>query len=87
MTPLSHFTKFAGIRHAIGDVRLDLVHLQPGGDERAFLESLRLQNLDRLDVGQVQQMAEQAGKPKLQRAARRIVEITTEEAKTYKIVY
>lgn len=80
---MSHFTEFTGIRRAIDDVRLALAHLQPGGDERAFLASLRLQNLDRLDVEQVQQMAEQAGKPKLRRAALRIAEIVAEEAEAY----
>jgi hypothetical protein len=65
---------------------LDLVYLQPGGDERAFLASLRLQNLDRLDVEQLQRMAGQAGKPKLQRAARQIAEIVAEEAEVHELL-
>lgn len=62
---------------------LDLVYLHAGGDSLAFLESLRLQNLDRLDVDQVLQMAEQAGKPKLRRAARLIAKLAAAEEEAY----
>lgn len=54
---------------------LDLVYLQPGGDSRAYLESLRLQNLERLDVALLQRLALKTEKPKLQRAATTIAEL------------
>lgn len=62
---------------------LDLVYLQPGGDSEAFIESLRLQNLGRFNVDQVKWVAEQMGKPKLYRAARRIARLVAAEAEDY----
>lgn len=38
---------------------LDLVHLHPGGDDPAYLQELRLQNLERLDVQALQRLADQ----------------------------
>lgn len=55
---------------------LDLVYLQTAGDEPAFLESLRLQNSEALRMDVVDEMVERWGKPKLQRAAESIREIT-----------
>jgi predicted transcriptional regulator of viral defense system len=55
--------------------RLDEV--SPGQQE------LRLQNLERLDVQALQRLAEQAGSPKLQRAAYRVADLVRAEAKTY----
>lgn len=65
---------------------LDLVHLQPGGDDPAYLQELRLQNLERLDVQVLQQLAEQAGSPKLQRAARRVAALVSEDAEMYEVL-
>lgn len=65
---------------------LDLVYLEPEGDSRAYLESLRLQNLDLFNVEQLQQVTEQAGKPKLQRAARLIGDQVTAEADAYEML-
>ncbi len=48
---------------------LDLIYLQPGGDDPRFLNALRLQNLERLDLNALQAWAERSGKPKLRRAA------------------
>jgi predicted transcriptional regulator of viral defense system len=62
---------------------LDLVHLQPGGDDPAYLRELRLQNLERLDVEALQRLAEQAGSPKLQRAAYRVADLVRAEAEMY----
>lgn len=62
---------------------LDLVHLHPGGDDPAYLQELRLQNLERLDVQALQRLAEQAGSPKLQRAAHRVAELARDEAEMY----
>ena len=62
---------------------LDLVHLRPGGDSAAYLESLRLQNLEILDLKRLHAFAHQSGKPKLLRAARIIAAITRREAEEY----
>jgi predicted transcriptional regulator of viral defense system len=62
---------------------LDLVYLQPGGDRPAYLQELRLQNLERLDVQALQRLAEQAGSRKLQRAAHRVAELASAEAGMY----
>jgi len=62
---------------------LDLVHLHPGGDDPAYLQELRLQNLERLDVHALQRLAEQAGSPKLQRAAYRVADLVRAEAEMY----
>ena len=48
---------------------LDLIYLQPGGDAPDYLGELRLQNLDRLNLDQLDQLAERIGSPKLRRAA------------------
>jgi predicted transcriptional regulator of viral defense system len=62
---------------------LDLVYLQPGGDEPEFLAELRLQNLDLLDVERLFALARRLGKPKLIRAAQIIVDLAAEEAAAY----
>lgn len=62
---------------------LDLVHLTPGGDDERYLRELRLQNLDRLDLDTLLDLAEALGKPKLRRAARRITEIAEEESERF----
>jgi predicted transcriptional regulator of viral defense system len=46
---------------------LDLVHLQPGGDAPEYLEALRLQNLEVLDLENLRRLAGES--PKLRRAA------------------
>ena len=50
---------------------LDLIYLQPGGDDPAFLEELRL-NLDVLQSNLLDDFAQRCGVPRLVRAARRI---------------
>lgn len=62
---------------------LDLVHLRPQGDSVAYLESLRLQNLDILDMERLHHFAHRSGKPKLQRAAAHIEAIAHREAEAY----
>lgn len=62
---------------------LDLVHLQPGGDEPEYLQELRLQNLDQVDLEQLQLHAMRASSPKLRRAANRIVALAGIEAEEY----
>lgn len=48
---------------------LDLVHFRPQGDSRVYIESLRLQNLEILNIERLHGLAERSGMPKLQRAA------------------
>ena len=50
---------------------LDLVHLQPGGEERAYLEELRL-NYDVLRLRRLEAFANVCPTPKLTRAVRHI---------------
>lgn len=62
---------------------LDLVYLQPGGDDPAYLRELRLQNLERLNTTTLQQMAKRADSPKLMRATAVIEALAEEEKKEY----
>jgi predicted transcriptional regulator of viral defense system len=62
---------------------LDLVHLQPGGDDPAYLAELRLQNLDRLDLGRLVALAGQSGSPKLRRSAQGIAALAHAERAEY----
>jgi len=65
---------------------LDVVHLQPRGDNPEYLRQLRLQNLERLDLDRLQDQAARAESPKLRRAADRIIELAEAEAKEYEIL-
>jgi len=65
---------------------LDLVYLEPGGETTAYLKGLRLQNLDGLDLAVLEQMAQRAGSPKLQRAAAAIAALAEQEARDYEIL-
>lgn len=62
---------------------LDLVNLRPGGDTTAYLSGLRLQALEQMDMYRLQQLAIDAGKPKLLRAVQEIQSIAAEEAAGY----
>jgi len=55
---------------------LDLIHLQPGGDSLQYLWELRLQNLDRLDLDELQRQVDLARSPKLRRAAVLVRDLT-----------
>ena len=59
---------------------LDLVYFRKQGDSDEFLVSLRLQNLEQLDRKRLLALAARFGKPKLLRAANRIVELAEQEA-------
>jgi predicted transcriptional regulator of viral defense system len=65
---------------------LDLVHLQPRGDASEYLRQLRLQNLGRLDLDQLQRQAVRAKSPKLRRAAQRVIELAEAETQEYEIL-
>jgi len=58
---------------------LDLVYLTPEADTAAYLEGLRLQNLESLHTSRLLEMAERFGSPKLMRSAASILRIAAEE--------
>jgi len=61
---------------------LDLVHLQPGGENEPFLDGLRLQNLEDPFVTEVRALAVRLGQPRMLRAAaaiRRLAEFEKKE--------
>lgn len=62
---------------------LDLVYLQPGGDAEPYLNQLRLQNLETLNIPTLRQFAERANSPKLQRATAIITKLMTQESEGY----
>ncbi|NOR83939.1 MAG: hypothetical protein GQ526_10655 [Ardenticatenales bacterium] len=65
---------------------LDLVYLEPGGDEPTYLAELRLQALERLDLDALTRLADQSGKPKLRRAACRVADLAGIELDGYEIL-
>jgi len=62
---------------------LDLIYLRKKGDAPAFIQSLRLQNLDQLDLDRLKHFARRFNKPKMQRAAAIIVSLAETEAAEY----
>ena len=62
---------------------LDLIHLQPGGDSPEYLRELRLQNLDRMNLGELKRQAELADSPKLRRAVKHVADLAESEALEY----
>lgn len=58
---------------------LDLIHLTPRADDEAFLEGLRLQNFDRVDLNVLKNLAAQSSRPKLMRAAELVSRIAQSE--------
>jgi len=58
---------------------LDLIYLTPHGDEAGYLEELRLQNLEALDLKALVETARASGSAKLMRAAKRVAAIAGEE--------
>lgn len=62
---------------------LDLIHLHPRGDAPEYVQELRLQNLDRLNVVGLASLAESLGHPKLRRAAALVADLARAEAQEY----
>ena len=58
---------------------IDLVHLTPGADTRAWLTELRLQDLASIDLSALRELARGSGGPKLERARRIIEELREDE--------
>lgn len=61
---------------------LDLVHLQPGGDDPAWIDELRL-NPEALKPDRMEAMAAAAASPKLMRAAAHVRRLANDAALTY----
>ena len=57
---------------------LDLVHLQPGGDDRVYLQELRL-NFEALRLEALDALASRCGTPKLLRAVRQVRQLAEAE--------
>lgn len=62
---------------------LDLIHLSPASNLTDYLNGLRLQNLERLDVRELNQLAAQSRVSKWKRAAQHIAELAQAESKEY----
>lgn len=65
---------------------LDLVYLEPDADSSQYLEELRLQHLEILDLDELRRLAAHMGKPKLKRAAERIARLARLETEEYEIL-
>jgi predicted transcriptional regulator of viral defense system len=65
---------------------LDLVYLQPGGDQSAYLRELRLQNLVRLDLDELRRQADIFNTPKLRRAVNAILRLAHSESQEYETI-
>jgi predicted transcriptional regulator of viral defense system len=62
---------------------LDLIYLRKEGDSPEFIFSLRLQNLEELDLSRLKILADRFDKPKLQRASAIIRELALQERAEY----
>lgn len=62
---------------------LDFIYLRKKGDSPAFIQSLRLQNLEQLDLERLTEFAHRFRKPKVQRAAAIIAHLAETEAAEY----
>jgi predicted transcriptional regulator of viral defense system len=65
---------------------LDLIHLEPGADSLSYLQELRLQNTEQLDLQEFERLAERGGTPKLRRVADRLSEWMREHAFEYEVL-
>ncbi|HYU34942.1 MAG TPA: hypothetical protein VEW48_22555 [Thermoanaerobaculia bacterium] len=63
---------------------LDLLYLEPDADTEEYLNELRLQHLETLDLDELNRVAGQFGKPKLLRAAERVTRLAEVEATEYR---
>jgi predicted transcriptional regulator of viral defense system len=64
---------------------LDLIYLHPGGDSPEYLRELRLQNVERLNLDELQRQADLAS-PKLRRAVRIVSELVRAEVQEYEML-
>jgi hypothetical protein len=62
---------------------LDLVYLEAQGDSPEYLRELRLSGLEHLNRDRLVGLAKRSGKPKLERAAREILQLAASESLAY----
>ena len=62
---------------------LDLIYLTPEADSAGYVRTLRLQNLDLLDIERLTAYVEHANKPNLKRALSHILQVIEEELTEY----
>ena len=62
---------------------LDLIHLHPGADSPEYLRELRLQNLERMNLEELNRVASLTNSPKLQRAANLVAVLSATEVQEY----
>jgi hypothetical protein len=62
---------------------LDLLYLQPGSDQPAYLQELRLQNLESLNLSALEGLGKTSGSPKLRKAVKTVVEMARTSAEEY----
>ena len=65
---------------------LDLVYLHPGADSTAYLDELRLQNLEKLDMDELQRQAGIFDTPKIRRAVEMISNQVVRENQEYQVL-
>ena len=62
---------------------LDLIYLQPGGESPNFIQELRLQNVDLLDLDLLKKQSEVFNTPKMQRAVKGILQFVHRKTSEY----
>ena len=65
---------------------LDLIYLEPGADSPEYLNELRLQHMDVLDLDELRRQAEAFQKPKMLRAAEHVARLAETEALEYEVL-
>jgi predicted transcriptional regulator of viral defense system len=65
---------------------LDFIYLRKGGDSADFIRSLRLQNLEQINLERLQQFTNRFNKPKLHRAAGIVDQLAKLEASEYELL-
>jgi len=58
---------------------LDLVYLQSGGESPKYLQALRLQNLDRLNLDRLKKQTEVFASPKMRAATKNLLQLIKDE--------
>ena len=62
---------------------LDLIYLQPDGETPGYLQGLRLQNLDDLNLVSLRNLADEFDRPKLRKAVEVISRLALTETQGY----
>lgn len=61
----------------------DLVYLQPGGESSNYLQGLRLQNLDKLNLERLKKQSEVFNSPKMRSALKSIAQLNQDQTNEY----